>query len=54
VVQVPLTQLVFSSEERVRKGVDKIMKNIKAATQVRLDSFFTAAPTKDTPKKRKV
>ncbi|CAG8556781.1 11377_t:CDS:10 [Paraglomus brasilianum] len=41
------------SEERVRKGVDKIMKNIKAATQVRLDSFFTAAPTKDTPKKRK-
>ncbi|CAG8539031.1 4445_t:CDS:10 [Paraglomus occultum] len=41
------------SEERVRKGLDKITKNIKAATQVRLDSFFTAAPAKDTPKKRK-
>ncbi|CAI2165308.1 1246_t:CDS:10 [Funneliformis geosporum] len=33
------------SEERVRKGVDKIEKNFKVATQGRLDSFFTALPS---------
>jgi flap endonuclease-1 len=33
------------SEDRVRKGVDKLAKNLKTATQGRLDNFFTTVPS---------
>jgi len=33
------------SEERVRKGCEKLEKNLKTATQGRLDSFFTLTPS---------
>ncbi|RIB03953.1 PIN domain-like protein [Gigaspora rosea] len=33
------------NEDRVRKGVEKLSKNLKAATQGRLDSFFTQVPS---------
>ncbi|CAG8676585.1 651_t:CDS:10 [Racocetra persica] len=33
------------NEDRVRKGVEKLSKNLKAATQGRLDSFFTQIPS---------
>jgi flap endonuclease-1 len=39
------------SEERVRKGCERLVKNLKTATQGRLDGFFTVMPTGD--KKRK-
>ncbi|KAF9941048.1 Elongation of fatty acids protein 2 [Modicella reniformis] len=39
------------SEERVRKGCERLEKNLKSATQGRLDSFFTIMPSAD--KKRK-
>ncbi|KAG0305169.1 Elongation of fatty acids protein 2 [Dissophora globulifera] len=39
------------SEERVRKGCERLEKNLKTATQGRLDSFFTVAAGSD--KKRK-
>ncbi|CAG8556086.1 11766_t:CDS:10, partial [Dentiscutata heterogama] len=42
------------SEDRVRKGVEKLSKNLKAATQGRLDSFFTQVPSNaNIPAKRK-
>ncbi|CAG8488496.1 7798_t:CDS:10 [Cetraspora pellucida] len=33
------------NEDRVRKGVEKLSKNLKAATQGRLDNFFTQIPS---------
>ena len=40
------------SEERVRKGCERLQKNLKTATQGRLDGFFkVTAPSPD--KKRK-
>ncbi|KAF9364202.1 Elongation of fatty acids protein 2 [Mortierella sp. NVP85] len=39
------------SEERVRKGCERLVKNLKTATQGRLDGFFTVMSTGD--KKRK-
>ncbi|KAG0018677.1 Elongation of fatty acids protein 2 [Podila clonocystis] len=33
------------SEERVRKGCERLEKNLKTATQGRLDSFFTMTPS---------
>ena len=33
------------SEERVRKGCERLEKNLKTATQGRLDSFFTMKPS---------
>ncbi|CAG8830342.1 21977_t:CDS:2, partial [Gigaspora margarita] len=42
------------NEDRVRKGVEKLSKNLKAATQGRLDSFFTQVPSNaNVPAKRK-
>ncbi|EXX64634.1 flap endonuclease 1 [Rhizophagus irregularis] len=45
------------SEDRVRKGVDKLAKHLKTATQGRLDSFFTTLPSSpkapSKPSKRK-
>jgi flap endonuclease-1 len=32
------------SEERVRKGCERLEKNLKTATQGRLDGFFTMTP----------
>ncbi|KAF9114700.1 Elongation of fatty acids protein 2 [Mortierella sp. AM989] len=39
------------SEERVRKGCEKLEKNLKTATQGRLDGFFTMTPSSGTKRK---
>ncbi|KAF9283250.1 Elongation of fatty acids protein 2 [Mortierella alpina] len=39
------------SEERVRKGCERLEKNLKTATQGRLDSFFTAMPSTNNKRK---
>lgn len=39
------------SEERVRKGCERLGKTLKTATQGRLDGFFTVMPSDN--KKRK-
>ncbi len=44
--------LCFHSEERVRKGAEKLSKFLNAKQQGRLDGFFTAQP-KTSPKKDK-
>ena len=41
-----------NSEERVRKGAEKLTKFLNAKQQGRLDGFFTAKP-KTSPKKGK-
>ena len=38
------------SEERVRKGAEKLAKSLNAKQQGRLDGFFTATPKTSTPK----
>ncbi|OZJ03350.1 hypothetical protein BZG36_04209 [Bifiguratus adelaidae] len=40
------------NEERVRRAAEKLHKNVKTATQGRLDGFFTVLPS--SPSKRKV
>ncbi|RHZ90220.1 hypothetical protein Glove_2g39 [Diversispora epigaea] len=42
------------NEERVRKGVEKLSKNLKGATQGRLDSFVKITTNPKVPVKRKV
>jgi len=39
-----------NSEERVRKGAEKLAKSLNAKQQGRLDGFFTATPKASTPK----
>jgi hypothetical protein len=39
-----------NSEERVRKGAEKLAKSLNAKQQGRLDGFFTAAPKTSAPK----
>ncbi|KAF9169188.1 Elongation of fatty acids protein 2 [Mortierella sp. AD011] len=39
------------SEERVRKGCERLEKNLKTATQGRLDGFFTAIPSANAKRK---
>ncbi|KAF9210158.1 Elongation of fatty acids protein 2 [Haplosporangium sp. Z 27] len=39
------------SEDRVRKGCERLEKNLKTATQGRLDGFFTALPSSGTKRK---
>ncbi|RUO97166.1 putative DNA repair endonuclease rad2 [Jimgerdemannia flammicorona] len=41
------------NEERVRKASEKLQKNVKTATQARLEGFFTVLPKTDAPLKRK-
>ncbi|RKP34490.1 PIN domain-like protein [Dimargaris cristalligena] len=41
------------SEDRVKRGHEKLVKHLKTATQGRLDGFFKAAPTPATGAKRK-
>lgn len=41
------------SEERVRKGCERLEKTLKGATQGRLDGFFTAMPSTNTKRKVK-
>jgi flap endonuclease-1 len=38
------------SEERVRKGAEKLAKSLNAKQQGRLDGFFTATPKTSAPK----
>ncbi|KAG0169016.1 Elongation of fatty acids protein 2 [Apophysomyces sp. BC1021] len=40
------------NEERIRKSCEKLVKNVKAATQSRMMDFFKAAPSTAAPKKR--
>ncbi|CAG8561821.1 5238_t:CDS:2 [Diversispora eburnea] len=49
----PDVQDLDSIEERVRKGVEKLSKNLKGATQGRLDSFVTITANPKVPIKRK-
>jgi hypothetical protein len=42
--------ITLNSEERVRKGAEKLSKFLNAKQQGRLDGFFTAKP-KTSPKK---
>lgn len=42
--------LISRSEDRVRKGAEKLAKGANAKQQGRLDGFFTAQP-KSSPKK---
>ena len=44
----------FSSEDRIRNGVKRILKSKQGATQGRLDSFFKPISTPLKDKKRKV
>jgi hypothetical protein len=39
------------SEERVRKGADKLAKSLNTKQQGRLDGFFTTVPKTSAPKK---
>jgi flap endonuclease-1 len=39
-----------NSEERVRKGAEKLAKSLNAKQQGRLDGFFTATPKASAPK----
>jgi flap endonuclease-1 len=39
------------SEERVRKGAEKLAKSMNTKQQGRLDGFFTATPKTSAPKK---
>ncbi len=39
------------SEERVRKGAEKLAKSLNTKQQGRLDGFFTATPKTTAPKK---
>jgi flap endonuclease-1 len=39
------------SEERVRKGAEKLAKSMNTKQQGRLDGFFTATPKTSVPKK---
>ena len=39
-----------NSEERVRKGAEKLAKSLNAKQQGRLDGFFTATPKTSGPK----
>ena len=39
------------SEERVRKGAEKLTKSLHTKQQGRLDGFFTATPKTSAPKK---
>jgi flap endonuclease-1 len=45
------SKLVSSSEDRVRKSVQKLIKFKSTSTQGRLDTFFKVIPS-DKPKKR--
>ena len=46
--------LCVSSEERVRKGAEKLQKHMNSKQQGRLDGFFTVKPKpEDSPKKGK-
>jgi hypothetical protein len=38
------------SEERVRKGAEKLVKSLNTKQQGRLDGFFTATPRTSAPK----
>jgi flap endonuclease-1 len=40
-----------TSEDRVRKGAEKLAKSLNAKQQGRLDGFFTAIPNTSAPKK---
>lgn len=40
-----------NSEERVRKGAEKLSKSLNTKQQGRLDGFFTATPKTSAPKK---
>uniref|UniRef100_A0A915K533 Uncharacterized protein n=1 Tax=Romanomermis culicivorax TaxID=13658 RepID=A0A915K533_ROMCU len=42
------------SEDRIRNGIQKLMKSRGTATQGRLDSFFTVSTTSMTTLKRKI
>ncbi|KAI8364297.1 PIN domain-like protein [Choanephora cucurbitarum] len=39
------------AEDRIRKGCEKLAKNLKKATQTRVQDFFKAVPTSSPPKK---
>lgn len=55
-LRLPLSSLLYlHSEDRVRKGADRLKARLKTKQQGRLDSFFTVKPKdpKDI-KKRKV
>lgn len=42
--------MIVCSEERVRKGAEKLSRHLNAKQQGRLDGFFTVQPKKATPK----
>ena len=44
---------LHDSEERVRKGAEKLVKHLNAKQQGRLDGFFTAKPKTSPAKKDK-
>lgn len=49
---VPITLLKWHSEDRVRKGADKLTKQMGAKQQGRLDGFFKVQP-KSSPDAKK-
>lgn len=49
---VPIALLRWHSEDRVRKGADKLTKNMVAKQQGRLDGFFKVQP-KSSPDAKK-
>lgn len=44
-----MTPVAFYSEERVRKGAEKLSKFLNAKQQGRLDGFFTVQPKAKEP-----
>ncbi|KAI9007563.1 PIN domain-like protein [Phycomyces nitens] len=52
VIQFMVNEKGFS-EERIRKGCDKLEKNLKSASQSRMMDFFKASSSAPAPKKRK-